>query len=143
MAKRFDSPAMPSVKPLQGPPDSRLIPLDRQTPLTHQQIEQVRFGIGDTGPLAQAVMNSNPVALTQALPFGVLNQSGMIMLFADDDTWTAPKGWVQCDGRYLERAEYPRLFAVLGTKFGSTTNTNFRVPTLSDPTTNVKYVVKA
>jgi hypothetical protein len=143
VAKRFDSPAMPPVKPLQGPPDSRLIPLDRQTPLTHQQIEQVRFGIGDTGPLAQAVMNSNPVAFTQALPFGVLNQSGMIMLFADDDTWTAPEGWVQCDGRYLERSEYPRLFAVLGTKFGSTASTNFRVPTLSDPTTNVKYVVKA
>lgn len=142
MAK-YDSQVMPPVKVMPPPPDSRIVPLEREPNLSHQQVERIRFGLGDTGPLAQAVMNSNPVAFTQALPFGVLNQSGMIMLFADDDTWTAPEGWVQCDGRYLERSEYPRLFAVLGTKFGSTTSTNFRVPTLSDPTTNVKYVVKA
>jgi len=133
---------MPSVKPMPEPPDSRIIPLDRQPTLTHQQVEQVRFGLGDTGPLAQAIMNSDVSALIQALPFGVTMSAGMIMPFACNDTWAAPKGWVQCDGSYLERAQYPQLFSVLGTKFGSTTATNFRVPTISDVTTNVKYVVK-
>ena len=143
MAKNpYTDAAMPSVKPMPKPPDSRIIPLDRQTPLTHQQVEQVRFGLGDTGPLAQAVMNSNPVGLIQAMPFGVFCSSGMIMPFACNDTWTAPKGWLQCDGSYYERQQYPQLFSILGTKFGSTTATNFRVPTIADVTTNVKYVVK-
>ena len=57
----------PMAKPMPLPPDSRIIPLERQTPLTHQQIEQVRFGLGDTGPLAQAVMNSNVAALTKQI----------------------------------------------------------------------------
>ena len=142
MAKQYSDPVMPSVKPMPAPPDSRIIPLERQNPLTHQQVEQVRFGLGDTGPLAQAVMNSNPVGLIQALPFGVTCSSGMIMAFACNDTWTAPRGWLQCDGSYYERQQYPQLFSILGTKYGSTTATNFRVPTIADITTNVKYVVK-
>ena len=144
MAKNpYTDSVMPSVKPMPKPPDSRIIPLDRQPTLTHQQVEQVRFGLGDTGPLAQAIMNSDPTALIQALPFGITASAGMVMAFACNDTWAAPKGWVQCDGSYLERAQYAGLFAVLGTKFGSTTSTNFRVPTISDIATNVKYVVKA
>lgn len=142
MAKQYSDPVMPAIKPMPKPPDSRIIPLDRQNPLTHQQVEQVRFGLGDTGPLAQAVMNSNPVGLIQALPFGVTCSSGMIMAFACNDTWTAPRGWLQCDGSYYERQQYPQLFSILGTKYGSTTATNFRVPTIADITTNVKYVVK-
>lgn len=142
MARQYSDPVMPTVKPMPKPPDSRIIPLERQNPLTHQQVEQVRFGLGDTGPLAQAVMNSNPVGLIQALPFGVTCSSGMIMAFACNDTWTAPRGWLQCDGSYYERQQYPQLFSILGTKYGSTTATNFRVPTIADITTNVKYVVK-
>jgi hypothetical protein len=55
------------------PPDSRIIPLDRQDPLTHAQIEQVRFGLGDTGPLAQAVMNANVPALAKQLAIGAVS----------------------------------------------------------------------
>ena len=58
---------LPHVKPMPPPPDSRIIPLDRQEPLTHAQVEQVRFGLGDTGPLAQAVMNSNIAATTKQI----------------------------------------------------------------------------
>jgi microcystin-dependent protein len=65
--KHVDPPAMPPVKPMPAPPDARIIPLDRQTPLTHQQVEEVRFGLGDTGPLAQAVMNANVPALAKQL----------------------------------------------------------------------------
>lgn len=138
----YSDSVMPSVNPMPKPPDSRIIPLDRQNPLTHQQVEQVRFGLGDTGPLAQAVMNSSVQGLLQTLPFGITASSGMVMAFACSDTWTAPKGWLSCDGSYYERQQYPQLFAIIGTKYGTTTATNFRVPTIADLGTNVKYVVK-
>jgi hypothetical protein len=64
---------MPPVKPMPAPPDARIIPLDRQTPLTHQQVEEVRFGLGDTGPLAQAVMNANVPALAKQLAQGAVS----------------------------------------------------------------------
>jgi microcystin-dependent protein len=72
VAEKFDSPAMPGVKPMPEPPDPRIIPLDRQAALTHQQVEQVRFGLGDTGPLAQAVMNANVPALAKQLATGAV-----------------------------------------------------------------------
>jgi len=68
-----DPPAMPDVPAMPKPPDSRIIPLDRQPPLTHQQVEQVRFGLGDTGPLAQAVMNANVPALQKQLAIGAVS----------------------------------------------------------------------
>jgi len=71
--EHIDPPAMPPVKPMPEPPDPRIIPLDRQTPLTHQQVEQVRFGLGDTGPLAQAVMNANVPALAKQLATGAVS----------------------------------------------------------------------
>jgi microcystin-dependent protein len=55
------------------PPDARIIPLERQTPLTHAQVEQVRFGLGDTGPLAQAVMNANVPAVMKQLTIGAVS----------------------------------------------------------------------
>ena len=64
---------MPGVKPMPEPPDSRIIPLDRQAALTHQQVEQVRFGLGDTGPLAQAVLNANVPALAKQLATGAVS----------------------------------------------------------------------
>jgi len=73
VAKDFDSPAMPSIKPIAEPPDPRVIPLDRQESLTHNQVEQIRFGLGDTGPLAQAVMNSNISSLQKQLATGAIS----------------------------------------------------------------------
>lgn len=72
MANHIDPPAMPTLPPMPKPPDARIIPLDRQTPLTHAQVEQVRFGLGDTGPLAQAVMNANVPALAKQLATGAV-----------------------------------------------------------------------
>ena len=68
-----DSPEMPPVSPMPKPPDARIIPLDRQNPLTHQQVEQVRFGLGDTGPLAQAVLNANVPAVMKQLTVGSIS----------------------------------------------------------------------
>jgi microcystin-dependent protein len=37
-------------------------------------------------------------------------------------------GWLVCDGRLIDRQAYNALFEVIGTSFGSTTSTNFRLP---------------
>lgn len=143
-SRDLKAPALPPMAPMPTPPDSRIIPLDRQTPLTHQQIEQVRFGLGDTGPLAQAVMNSNPVALLQTLPFGVICSSGMIMLFACKDTWASPFGWLECTlaGVIVDKARYASLYTVIGDTYGST-DTTFTLPKIDKISANLRYVVKA
>lgn len=37
-------------------------------------------------------------------------------------------GWLKCDGRALSRADYPGLFDVLGTSFGSNDGLTFNLP---------------
>ena len=37
-------------------------------------------------------------------------------------------GWLVCDGRSLSRAEYPELFAIIGTDFGSANVNSFNLP---------------
>jgi microcystin-dependent protein len=54
---------------------------------------------------------------------------------AGDIRWTAktqlPAGWLTCDGRPVLRTEYPALFAAIGTTYGSTGPTDFRLPDLA------------
>jgi microcystin-dependent protein len=38
------------------------------------------------------------------------------------------KGWLLCDGRTVLRSDYADLFRIIGTSFGSTNSTNFRIP---------------
>jgi len=53
---------------------------------------------------------------------------GEIILFAAD---TSPSpNWLACDGASLLRADYPDLFAVIGTAFGSADGSHFSVPDL-------------
>jgi microcystin-dependent protein len=42
---------------------------------------------------------------------------------------TAPDGFLICHGDLLNRNEYPELFDVIGTLWGTTSGTNFRIPT--------------
>lgn len=37
-------------------------------------------------------------------------------------------GWLVCNGRSISRTQYPELFAIIGTDFGSTSGTTFRLP---------------
>jgi microcystin-dependent protein len=37
-------------------------------------------------------------------------------------------GWIICDGRTLDRTLFASLFEVIGTSFGSTNSTNFKLP---------------
>jgi microcystin-dependent protein len=39
-------------------------------------------------------------------------------------------GWLKCDGRLLDRTTYNLLFQVIGTTFGTTDATNFKLPDL-------------
>lgn len=43
----------------------------------------------------------------------------------------APTGFALCNGQTLDRAQYADLFRLIGTKYGTTNSTNFRVPDLS------------
>lgn len=43
--------------------------------------------------------------------------------------------WIPCDGRTLLRANYPDLFAVIGTNYGSSSVDNFNIPDLRSRTT--------
>ena len=138
---KYDSYVMPVMNVMPMPPDSRIIPLENQPSLSHQQIEQVRFGLSDTGPLAQAVMNSNSVGLVQCLPFGITASSGMIIVHACATTWVAPKGWLECAGAVVAKATYPQLYAVIGATYTETATT-FTLPTIAQLSANLRYVVK-
>ena len=46
-----------------------------------------------------------------------------------------PTGWLLCDGTELNRTDYPDLFAVIGTSFGTpSANTKFKLPDLREST---------
>lgn len=44
----------------------------------------------------------------------------------------APSGWAVCNGQALSRVTYAELFRLIGVKYGSSSNDNFKVPDLSD-----------
>lgn len=43
---------------------------------------------------------------------------------------SAPTGWLLCNGASLLRTDYPALFAIIGTTFGTVDGTHFNVPDL-------------
>jgi len=51
---------------------------------------------------------------------------GTIMFFASP---TPPSGWLECNGAYISISEYPALYSVIGTTFGSSSG-KFRLPDL-------------
>lgn len=69
----------------------------------------------------------------------VLNKSECDSLYAGlvgEIKWFAgssiPSGWLLCDGSSLDRTSYSRLFEVIGTTWGSNSNTSFKLPNLID-----------
>ena len=53
-----------------------------------------------------------------------------------------PPTWRQCNGAYLDRATYPQLFEAIGTLYGTTTATNFRLPNLTQLPNQVYPYIK-
>jgi microcystin-dependent protein len=52
--------------------------------------------------------------------------------FQDFGNPTAPNGYLECDGTSYLQAQYPDLFAAIGTTWGSVDGTHFNVPNLKD-----------
>lgn len=64
--------------------------------------------------------------------FGVdMATIGVIVPFAGG---ILPTGWLVCDGRSLLRANYPDLFAAIGTIWGAADGTHFNIPDLRGQT---------
>lgn len=66
----------------------------------------------------QVVVLADVTGAQQGIP-------GEIRMFGNS---TPPPGWLMCDGTSQLRTTYPRLFAVIGTTFGSVDGTHFNVP---------------
>ena len=76
--------------------------------------------IGETG--WGSLVNNNFVVIDQLLPIG------SIISFAGS---LSPEGWLICNGQTVSRTAYNRLYAVLGTIYGSGDgSTTFNLPDL-------------
>ena len=74
-------------------------------------------------------------AMDKAIPVGTIAMFG-----ADRD----PEGWLRCDGRLVQRSAYPKLFAAIGTAYGSSAGNDFRIPDIRERSvvgTGTKYRV--
>lgn len=96
-------------------------------------IEQMRFGLAGSGPLAKAVLDSNAVGTMRQLVGGGATPTttipvGTISPYAGT---SAPANWLLCDGAAVSRATYAALFDVTGTAYGvGDGSTTFNVPDL-------------
>jgi microcystin-dependent protein len=96
-------------------------------------VEEMRFGLAGSGPLAKAVLDSNAVGTMRQLIAGGATPTttipvGTISPYAGT---SAPANWLLCDGAAVSRATYAALFAVTGTAYGAGDgSTTFNVPDL-------------
>ena len=96
-------------------------------------IEQMRFGLAGSGPLAKAVLDSNAVGTMRQLIGGGATPTttipvGTISPYAGT---SAPANWLLCDGSAVSRVTYAALFDVTGTAYGAGDgSTTFNVPDL-------------
>ena len=92
-------------------------------PLEADDIGVITTGFdGSLGPsdsTVQVALDTLDDSVRAAMPCG-----GLVMW----PTTTAPLGWLLCDGTSHLRDDYPALFAVIGTTFGSVDGTHFNVP---------------
>ncbi len=54
---------------------------------------------------------------------------GEVRLIAYDDI---PVGWMKCEGQSLETNKYPKLYMMIGTKFGQESEFKFSLPDLRE-----------
>lgn len=59
--------------------------------------------------------------------------AGVVFPFAGPST-AVPPGWLYCNGASVLRAQYPRLFAAIGTAYGAADGTHFNVPDMAGRT---------
>ena len=67
--------------------------------------------------------------LISSKPFSILPIGALIATFCTE----APYGFLICDGRTVSREEYPTLFSIIGTIYGSGDgSTTFTLPNITD-----------
>ena len=76
-----------------------------------------------SGNLSFQIVNGVPTGAIFALP----DTQGTGTGFQSDGI---PTGYLECDGQLLDRSTFAALFNVIGTRYGNTTSSNFRVPDL-------------
>lgn len=92
-------------------------------------IEQMRFGLAGSGPLAKAVLDSNVVGARIQLGLGASAIAGIITMYGGT---VLPAGYLWCDGLPYDKAVYPGLFTALGVdRYGVDTATQFYLPNLT------------
>lgn len=68
--------------------------------------------------------------------------TGTVMITAST---TIPTGWLECNGNSISRSDYAKLFAAIGTTYGSASGSTFNVPNITGPTSGgvtTKYIIK-
>ena len=96
-------------------------------------VEEMRFGLAGSGPLAKAVLDSNAVGALRQLSAGLTPTTTIpVGAISPYGGATAPAGWLLCDGApQLRVGAYDALFAVIGTTYGAGDgSTTFNVPDL-------------
>ncbi len=101
------------------------------------ELRIVRDAAGNITPrtiLPRQQLLSSPYAFTAASLIKefqeALNPPGTIVAYGGSNI---PDGWLLCDGRALSSSQHPRLFAAIGTGWGSgipSTTNNFNLPDL-------------
>ena len=61
----------------------------------------------------------------QSIPINSIYMPGMMVMWPGG---TAPTGWLLCQGQSLLVADYPNLFAIVGTAYGSADASHFNLP---------------
>lgn len=80
--------------------------------------------------LNEGVASGSPVTmdkLAELCKAGYQVPVGSVQAFAGN---TLPSGWLWCDGSQYSRSSYPALFAAIGTTYGNTSISTFKVPDL-------------
>ena len=79
----------------------------------------------NTSILTSLLNESNPLTPVERTP----SLTGEVKLYAGSSPLPSP--WLLCDGSIVSHLEYPRLFSIIGTKYGEGHNsTTFRLPDL-------------
>jgi microcystin-dependent protein len=91
--------------------------------------ERIRL---DPEPTSISVLSKLEAKLDSVLNArGTAVPIGTIQAFAVNDSTKIPEGWLLCNGRPYNEADYPELENLLGTTWGTAPAGQFRVPDLS------------
>lgn len=72
--------------------------------------------------------NTNYITTFTGVGKGVLAPKGSIILMPMPIVVFDPPGYLRCDGRTVNIADYPDLYEVIGTSFGGNATTTFVIP---------------